>query len=261
MPEFLREHLRPLAGAAGLHLLLLGLLGLAALQWTSSQPPVQLAIEAVVVDARDFAAATASRAVKPVVKPAPQPEPPPQPQVEPEPQPEPVRAVEKPVEKPVEPVREEPDRRAEQRKADAARKQQALREEQQAKEAEARDARLQAQREAELRRQLAAEEAEMEAAAAVARSGVVDEYRLLLVQTIERNWNRPPSARAGLECTLFVTQATGGTVVDVKLGSCNGDEAVRQSIVNAVYRSSPLPSPSDPRAFQRKLEIVFKPTE
>jgi colicin import membrane protein len=108
-----------------------------------------------------------------------------------------------------------------------------------------------------LKRQLAAEEE----GAAVARSGVVDEYRALQAQAIERNWIRPPSARAGLECTLFVTQATGGTVVDVKLGACNGDQAVRESIVNAVYRASPLPAPRDPRAFERKLEIVFKPTE
>ncbi len=90
---------------------------------------------------------------------------------------------------------------------------------------------------------------------------MVDEYRALLVQTIERNWIRPPSARAGLECTLYVTQAPGGTVIDVRLGTCNGDTAVQESITNAVFKASPLPSPRDPRAFQRRLEIVFKPTE
>ena len=100
-----------------------------------------------------------------------------------------------------------------------------------------------------------------EAGEALARSGVVDEYRTLLIQTIERNWNRPPSARAGLECTLYVTQATGGTVLDVKIGACNGDQAVRESVANAVYRSSPLPAPRDARAFERRLVIVFKPTE
>jgi len=89
----------------------------------------------------------------------------------------------------------------------------------------------------------------------------VDEYRQLLVQTIERNWNRPDSARAGLECTLYVTQAPGGTVIDVRLGSCNGDQAVKESITNAVFRASPLPPPRDPRAFQRRLEIVFRPKE
>jgi len=28
-----------------------------------------------------------------------------------------------------------------------------------------------------------------------------------------------------------------------------------------VYRSSPLPAPRDPRAFERRLVMVFKPTE
>ncbi len=127
-----------------------------------------------------------------------------------------------------------------------------------AQETAARDAKARAAREADLQRQLAAEEAE---GLALARSGVKDEYRALLTQAIERNWIRPPSARAGLACTLYVNQAAGGTVVDVRLGTCNGDEAVRESIVNAVYRASPLPPPSDPRAFERRLEIVFKPTE
>jgi colicin import membrane protein len=89
----------------------------------------------------------------------------------------------------------------------------------------------------------------------------MDEYRLMLVQAIERNWNRPQTARAGLECTLYVTQAPGGTVVDVRLGTCNGDQAVRESITTAVYKSSPLPAPRDPRAFERRLEIVFRPKE
>jgi colicin import membrane protein len=89
----------------------------------------------------------------------------------------------------------------------------------------------------------------------------MDEYRLMLVQAIERNWNPPSSARPGLECTLYVTQAPGGVVTEVKLGSCNGDQAVRESITTAVYKSSPLPAPRDPRAFERRLEIVFRPTE
>ena len=120
------------------------------------------------------------------------------------------------------------------------------------------EAEEQRDRESELKRRLAAEE---EAAAAMAASGVVDQYRAELEQAIERSWIRPPSAQAGLVCTLHVTQAPGGTVLDVRLGSCNGDAAVRESITNAVFRASPLPAPADPRAFERQLEIVFRPTE
>jgi len=294
MQGFIKEHLRPLAGSVGLHVVLVGALAIAALRWTSQQPPVELAIQGYLVDG--------PAKVRPL----------------PEPREAPVEQVPPPVEavKPPEPVVEPPpERKAEEvaaaeRAAAEAREQQLAQErvaqeraaqlarEQAAAEAQAkrkaaeeaeakrkaaedaerkkaeaaearrkaeekaqaeRDAKLRAEREADLQRRLAAEEEE--GAAAAARAGVMDEYRLMLVQTIERNWIRPPSARAGLECTLYVTQAPGGTVVDVKLGPCNGDQVVRESITTAVYKSSPLPAPRDPRAFERRLEIVFRPKE
>jgi colicin import membrane protein len=145
------------------------------------------------------------------------------------------------------------------RKAEEDRQQEALaaKARQQEQEKAAREAQAKVEREAALREELASEEA----GEAFARSGIVDEYKALLTQTIERNWIKPPSARAGLQCTLHVTQAPGGTVIDVKIAECNGDQAVRESVANAVYRSSPLPAPRDPRAFQRQLVMVFKPTE
>jgi colicin import membrane protein len=294
MQGFFKEHLRPLAGSVGLHVVLVGALAIAALRWTSQQPPVELAIQGYLVDG--------PAKVRPL----------------PEPREAPMEQVPPPVEaaKPPEPVVEPPpERKAEeavaaeraaaearerqlaqervaqeratqlarekaaaeaQAKRKAAEQAEAKRkaaEDAERKEAEAaearrkaeekaqaeREAKLRAEREADLQRRLAAEEEE--GAAAAARAGVMDEYRLMLVQTIERNWIRPPSARAGLECTLYVTQAPGGTVVDVKLGACNGDQVVRESITTAVYKSSPLPAPRDPRAFERRLEIVFRPKE
>jgi colicin import membrane protein len=284
MSGFAREHLRPLLGSAGLHLLLIVLAGVAAMHWTSTQAPVQLAIEGVVVDARNLPKSVRSGKVLPPVR-------------EVQPPPAPAAAVDREAEqraaaKAAERARAETERterervhkealaaeqkqlqeseaRREKAADEARRKAEAEAERRKAADADAeikkaeqaqaaRDAKAKAQRESDLKRRLAAEEAE---GAALARPGVVDEYRALLVQAIERNWIRPPSARAGLTCTLYVNQATGGTVMDVKLGPCNGDDAVRESIVNAVYRASPLPAPSDPRAFERRLEIVFRPTE
>jgi len=281
MPGFVREHLRPLMGSAGLHLLLLVLVAGAAFRWTTTQPPVQLAIEGVVVDAKDLPKSARAGKPAPVPKvtpppqtPEPQPEPKPKPQPEPAPPQPDVKAAEeaRAAERAAEARAAREKAAAEERKADEAARRKAATEADRKRAAEAeadarrqkeeqekaaREARLRGEREAELQRQLAAEEE----ASAVARSGVVDEYRALLIQTIERNWIRPPSARAGLECTLYVTQATGGTVIDVKIGECNGDQAVRESVANAVYRSSPLPAPRDPRAFERRLVMVFKPTE
>jgi colicin import membrane protein len=313
MPGFFQEHLRPLAGSAGLHVVLIAVLAGAALRWQSEQPPVELAIEGFLTELPPQKPA-AARPAPSVPTPQPveaRPAPPP-PAVEPPPD---RRADEAVVaehsaqaqreaeaqaarDREAQVTREQEARQARERESQLAREREASEraaaEQRRAEEAERkravaadakrkaaeedarrkaeaaeakrqadakaqaeREAGVRAEREAELQRLLAAEEE----AAAFARSGVVDEYRRMLVQTIERNWIRPPSARAGLECTLYVTQAPGGTVIDVRLGTCNGDQAVRESITNAVFRASPLPPPRDQRAFQRRLEIVFKPME
>ncbi|HSN70923.1 MAG TPA: cell envelope integrity protein TolA, partial [Steroidobacteraceae bacterium] len=119
------------------------------------------------------------------------------------------------------------------------------------------EARAQAQREAELQRQLAEEEARF----AVANSGLLGQYVAMIEQRVIRNWNRPDSARPGLRCIVDVVQAPGGTVLSVSIGECNGDAIVRQSIEAAVLRSSPLPPPPDPRLFERNLKLIFAPTD
>lgn len=110
-------------------------------------------------------------------------------------------------------------------------------------------------REIDLKQQLEAEEHRLGAE----NAGLLGRYISELQARIERAWNRPPSAHTGLKCTLKVTQVPGGTVTDVRLGECNGDSAVQQSIVLAVYRASPLPAPSDPSLFDRHLNLVFEP--
>lgn len=112
-----------------------------------------------------------------------------------------------------------------------------------------------AAREAQLNSQLAAE-ARLAAARA---SGQMAQYISQITAKIERAWIRPPSATAGLQCEVNVTQVPGGVVTGVKVGRCNGDEAVKQSIEAAVYRASPLPQPSDPALFERSLVVTFRP--
>src|SRR5687768_3600621 len=291
MPGFVRQHLRPLAGAAGLHLLLFALIVATAWRWSSTRPPVPVAIEGVAIDERSLPKDLAGPRPAPAapVTPAPKPEPvepvPTTPAAPPDDTVERQRAAEAQAERErtAEAAREQAaleTRQAEEAASERARQQKLAAEEAARKAAEAdaqrrktaeaerrkaeedatrrKEAAEQQARETELQRRLAAEE---EAAAAVAASGVVDQYRAELEQAIERSWIRPPSAQPGLECTLHVTQAPGGTVLNVRLGSCNGDAAVRESITNAVFRASPLPAPADPRAFARSLEIVFRPTE
>ncbi|MDB6090483.1 MAG: hypothetical protein JWN85_3267 [Gammaproteobacteria bacterium] len=112
-----------------------------------------------------------------------------------------------------------------------------------------------ADREAELRRSL---DQEMRADAARS-SGALASWVSQITARIQRAWLKPPSARTGIECVLYVTQVPGGEVTNVRIGACNGDQAVRESIEAAVYRASPLPPPSDPTLFERSLVITFRP--
>lgn len=117
------------------------------------------------------------------------------------------------------------------------------------------DAKQRAARESDLARELAAEEQRTGAV----NAGLQARYQAEIRARIERAWVRPPTAKPGLKCIVYVTQVPGGTVTDAKLGDCNGDAAVRQSITLAVFNASPLPTPPDPSLFERKLTLVFAP--
>ena len=81
----------------------------------------------------------------------------------------------------------------------------------------------------------------------------------MVAQAVERRWKRPLSARDDLLCQVIVRQTPAGVVLSVKVTSCNGDAAVRQSVENAVMNASPLPTPSNPRLFQAELPFNFRP--
>src|SRR5262249_42796663 len=112
-----------------------------------------------------------------------------------------------------------------------------------------------AQREADLRAQMQAEE-HLDAARS---SGALSEYQAMIAHALERAWHRPPTAHAGINCQVNITQIPGGTVTAVQVTNCKGDEAVRQSISDAAYRASPLPAPKDPALFDRDVVVTFAP--
>jgi len=269
---------RPFILSAALHGVLVAVI-VAGGRWvtSASTPPLQtLAIEATVVDAKEIGALRPSR--QPPV--APQPEPEPEPASEPEATPEP----------PAEPAPPKPDRAKEQAQreakakriaevkrkaeaeakrkaeadakrkaeaeAEAKRKAEAEAESKRKAAAEAEDRRIKAEREAELQRALSAEEDRRNASRL---AGLGAQWAQAIQARVQRAWIRPPSARAGLDCLVIVTQVPGGTVVRAEVRSCNGDEAVKQSIEAAVFRASPLPPPPDPALFERTLELRFRP--
>jgi colicin import membrane protein len=262
-------------------LLHLGIVALAAGLWfwsERSRPLQRMSIEGSVVTAAQLAERNA-----PAPEPAsePPPEPLPEPEVEPEPEPEgpspeeieAARLLEE--EKVAEERRIAAEQLATERKAvEEAARQKAERErraKEQAEQEKAERDRLAKERtERERREREAAERARREAALAeqlaaeqqrdaVRGSAQARQYADLIRARVERAWVRPPSARVGLACEVRVTQVPGGTVTGVRIGQCNGDEAVRQSIEAAVHRASPLPQPTDPALFERELIFNFAP--
>ncbi|MFN8555793.1 MAG: cell envelope integrity protein TolA, partial [Dehalococcoidia bacterium] len=119
------------------------------------------------------------------------------------------------------------------------------------------DQKARALRESELRRQMADEER----LSALQAGPQGASYIAAIQASITHAWIKPASARAGILCRIEVMQVPGGEVTSAHVTDCNGDEAVRQSVENAVLRASPLPEPPDPALFQRKLTLVFKPNE
>ena len=115
--------------------------------------------------------------------------------------------------------------------------------------------------EAERQRQFDREIAEEEKRLEAMNSGALARYLYAIRQGIQRNWVRPPTATAGLECVVNVRQLPGGEVVGVTIGQCNGDAAVQRSIEAAVFKASPLPEPENPALFDRNLRITFKPEQ
>ena len=270
-----------------LHAAVVGLLGWGWWHYRKPpEPPRQLAIEATVVTANTATPAPAPtpQPVAPATEPPaaatpPQPAPEPAPPVPEQAQPDKAaqaaaarrenaeRERKEQADRERERVREQ--RADEQREREAAERAAAEKEAKAAAKAadkaaadkaaklKAQAAQDKARREAELRAQLASEER----INAARSSSEMASYIAMITGRINRAWIRPPSARAGLSCELHVTQVPGGEVTAVQIASCNGDQATRESIEAAVYRASPLPSPSNPDLFDRNLVIRFHPDE
>lgn len=274
---FIREHATVLTLSALLHLALLVLLALnLQLLPRNPPPPARLAIQATVVDTRaerQRAAEALQRARQAELA-------------------EQQRREQEEARRKAEARRLDEQRQAqaearqradEQRKADAAAKAKAQARAQARAQAEAKaqadarakaeaqaaakaraeaDARAKAEkRRAQSQADLARQMAEEESLAAVAGSPAAAEYRDLIAQKVRRNWNQPPSARAGDSCEVRVQQIPGGEVTSAVASRCTGDAAFARSVEAAVLRASPLPLPSDPRLFDRNLLFTFKPEQ
>jgi colicin import membrane protein len=105
----------------------------------------------------------------------------------------------------------------------------------------------------EINGQLAAEKRLNDARA----SGQQAQYVDMISNHIKRQWIKPPATPPSMECVVEVRQIATGEVTGVHIGACNASAAVRQSVEDAVYRASPLPTPPTPDLFEALLQIHF----
>ena len=123
--------------------------------------------------------------------------------------------------------------------------------------------RLQRESERELSDAIAQENAQQQF---VNDSEMANSYIALITDVIQRNWNRPPSARNSMEAELIVQMVPTGEVVSVKIVRSSGNEAFDRSAETAVLKAErfaeiqQLPA----RVFEqyfRRLRLKFKPED
>ncbi|MBA1148041.1 cell envelope integrity protein TolA [Ectothiorhodospiraceae bacterium WFHF3C12] len=115
----------------------------------------------------------------------------------------------------------------------------------------------QAEREAQMRGQLEAEERQRQVQAAM------NQHIPAIRRRVTQSWLRPSGVPEGLEVTMRVQMAAAGMVRNVSVVDSSGNGAFDNSAIRAVEKASPLPVPSDPdiaRQF-RDITFVFKPDE
>jgi colicin import membrane protein len=158
----------------------------------------------------------------------------------------------------------------ERKKAEAARKQAEERRKAEARAEQERVAAVLAAEEAELReqariaeeRRIAAERSRQEQELArynqqlaIMRAGWIE----TIAAHVGSRWIRPPGTTSANEAEVFITQAPGGFILDVRVGRCSGSTAFCQSVEAAVRKSEPLPQPEDKALFERDIKFTFRP--
>ncbi len=291
MRQDLGGDIRAFLYALGLHVLCV-LLAFSGMFWWQSAKPEAAAgdpIEAVFVDLGSLQPVT--------TPPRPQPERPPQPRPEPPPPPAPPatdlsaqdlieqqRIDRQALLRAEEDAREQEERRRraeqilleeEQERREEEQRQQRERQEREAREQAEREQAEQERIEREQAEQAAREQAELDAAEAAAQAereaadrqagaGGTDEslgarYSAAIRARVTSHWLRPDHVRAGIRCTIRITQIPGGEVISATVVEpCNADELTRRTIEAAVLRAQPLPYDGFESVFARSVRFTFR---
>jgi len=75
---------------------------------------------------------------------------------------------------------------------------------------------------------------------------------------IKANLVLPPDTPTDAHVVCNVLQLPSGEVVRVALASSSGIKGVDEAVFRAIYKSSPLPKPSQPEDFSREITISWR---
>jgi len=142
-----------------------------------------------------------------------------------------------------------------------ARKKAAEEERRKAAAAEAAKAKAAAEAKAAAKAQAAAEEERKKREAEERKTraealAAVGERMAFIKRKVGENWIRPRDAKSGLRAEFVVKIAAGGRVEVVTLRKSSGDGIFDRNAQAAIFKSSPLPIPDDPR-YQRHYREGF----
>lgn len=121
---------------------------------------------------------------------------------------------------------------------------------------------------AELSRRQLSESMAAESAAEVAVTAeeMAASYAALIQRSVINYWNRPPSARNGMEALLAVQLIPNGDVISVSVVKSSGSAAFDRSAINAVERAGSFPELKNlpTREFEktfRRFRLLFRPED
>ena len=83
-------------------------------------------------------------------------------------------------------------------------------------------------------------------------------YILAIRSKIENNWLIPHDTNRDKICTAIVNQLPSGKVTSVKIHGCTADPLYIDSLINAVWKSSPLPVAPDIEVYQENIVLQFE---
>ena len=87
-------------------------------------------------------------------------------------------------------------------------------------------------------------------------------WRAALSAKVEAHWFRPSIAETGQgPCSVYVLMSSTGEVLGVRLKEPCATRILERSIIAAIGRSSPLPLPVSPAAFEGRVLLSFYPKD